>query len=224
MSYLARLKALDERGQDPALPPFEAFEGWSKEGFPEPTTLKAKPFEAFDGHTRSRLLGQRHLRRPNSQRKGPLREPSKASKGPPDWQAGLNRLAEAPAPGGVSPWRWGDFVQRAVCFCDNWAEAALAHGWTAETLFGLHPAAPLLRFDAMGVAFLGTDAVVVSVEPEVIVFRAANGTTTRANPPTNPQAAAWLGPWMPKAEKATGSSASDKEAFTHAALPAGNEA
>jgi len=68
----------------------------------------------------------------------------------------------------------------------------------------------------MGVAFLGTDAVVVGVEPDAVLFRTVSGTISRAKPPTNPQPAAWLGPWMKDAEIATGSPTLDEKVTTHA--------
>ena len=201
MSYLARLKALDELGQDPILPPFEAFGGWSSTPFSTSAVPQTKPFGAFDsdppGYFPTHRPLKQGVRRGVFRQKGPLREPSKASKGPADWQAGLNRLVEAPAPRGVSTWQWFDAVKRAVSFCDNWSAAAVACGWSEEALFGLHPGAPLLRFDAMGVAFLGTDAVVVGVEPGAVLFRCQGGNINRGRPPTNPQKPAWLGPWMP---------------------------
>ena len=217
MTYLARLKALDQMGLDPAPPPFEAFEGWSGGPlFKPPVRVLKKPFDTFGGSSRGRFSVQGHLKGWVSPKKGPLEQPPKASKGPPDYQAGLNILVDVAAPNGVSSWNWTAALSRAVSFCDNWAEAALGCGWTAEALFGLHPTAPLLRFDAMGVAFLGTDATVVGVEPDAVLFRTSSGNINRGRIPRNPQKPAWLGPWMHDVEIATGSSTLDEKAATHA--------
>ena len=113
------------------------------------------------------------------------------------WIEGLRQLRRCRPPAGVLQTHWRAKILGAVRFCRIWGPRAAANGWTAENLFSLHPGAPLLRFDAMGVAFLGTDAVVVGVEPGAVLFRCKGGNINRGRPPTNPQKPAWLGPWMP---------------------------
>jgi hypothetical protein len=42
------------------------------------------------------------------------------------------------------------FLADAESFLDTWADPANQMGWTAEDLFGLHPLAPVARYDRMG--------------------------------------------------------------------------
>jgi hypothetical protein len=39
-------------------------------------------------------------------------------------------------------------------FLDQWGYVAERLGWTAEELFGLHPDAPMARYDRMGLIWL----------------------------------------------------------------------
>jgi hypothetical protein len=46
------------------------------------------------------------------------------------------------------------FINDAGIFLDQWGHEAERLGWTAEALFGLHPAAPLARYDRMGLIWI----------------------------------------------------------------------
>jgi len=197
MSYLAQLKALTE-GQ-PSVPnhPLEAFEGWSDRPISAGAGVRSdQNIDSFEGYGPQTNVFKRRRTRSITAPKGPIRKPSKASKGPSDWQDGLNLLVDTPPPKGVSSGDWSEAIERAVDFCNRFGHCALSCGWTEELLFGLHPNAPLSRFDGMGVAFLGTDAVVMGVEPGAITFRNTNGSISRAKPPLNPQQAAWHVTWL----------------------------
>jgi hypothetical protein len=74
---------------------------------------------------------------------------------PRDWAEGLARLLSSPPPAGVLPSLWRVRVDRGVRFYNAWAAHAAACGWSDSDLFGLHPTAPLSRYDGMGAAFLG---------------------------------------------------------------------
>jgi hypothetical protein len=50
--------------------------------------------------------------------------------------------------------RWRQAVADAETFLARWAERALVLAWTVDDLFGLHPIAPLARYDAMGLLWL----------------------------------------------------------------------
>ncbi|MGN8119955.1 hypothetical protein [Labrys sp. 22185] len=54
----------------------------------------------------------------------------------------------------IDPRRWERAKQDAVEFLADWGEQAAELGWTAQELFGLHPVAPLTRYDAMGLVWL----------------------------------------------------------------------
>jgi hypothetical protein len=42
----------------------------------------------------------------------------------------------------------------SAAFLNQWPEQARSLGWTANDLFGLNPAAPLARYDGMGLCWL----------------------------------------------------------------------
>jgi hypothetical protein len=50
--------------------------------------------------------------------------------------------------------RWHEFINDAGIFLDQWGRDAERLGWTAEDLFGLHPVAPMARYDRMGLIWL----------------------------------------------------------------------
>lgn len=50
--------------------------------------------------------------------------------------------------------RWRQACDDASRFLRRWGDLALALEWTPEELFGLHPTAPLARYDAMGLTWL----------------------------------------------------------------------
>jgi hypothetical protein len=61
-------------------------------------------------------------------------------------------LAEPPAD--VPRERWHCCIRDAVEFVDRWGEKAARLGWSAEDLFGLHPAAPMAQYDRMGLLWM----------------------------------------------------------------------
>jgi hypothetical protein len=63
------------------------------------------------------------------------------------------RLQAHAAPG-VPIERWHQFIKDAGIFMDQWGCEAEQLGWRAEELFGLHPDAPMARYDRMGLCWL----------------------------------------------------------------------
>ncbi|MGO4337894.1 hypothetical protein AB4037_23540 [Labrys sp. KB_33_2] len=54
----------------------------------------------------------------------------------------------------VDPRRWERAKEDAADFLADWGDQAAELGWTAAELFGLHPVAPLTRYDVMGLVWL----------------------------------------------------------------------
>ena len=50
--------------------------------------------------------------------------------------------------------RWRQACSDAGRFLRMWGEDAVALGWRTKDLFGLHPLAPLARYDAMGLVWV----------------------------------------------------------------------
>jgi hypothetical protein len=61
----------------------------------------------------------------------------------------LEELRAKPPEGILNP-RWVPAIKDAGDFLAAWGEQASALGWSADDLFGLHPTAPLARYDHMG--------------------------------------------------------------------------
>lgn len=110
---------------------------------------------------------------------------------PADWVEGMARLAEADVPANVSPSLWRARMRAGLAFAKEWGGMAHACGWSEAELFALHPAAPLIRFDAMGAAFLSCSAVVVAVTDAAITLRGEAGAIRRAVRCAIPYPPAW---------------------------------
>lgn len=75
------------------------------------------------------------------------------------------------------------YLRNCVAFIrDGWAAKAIWLGWSELELFGVHPAAPWLRFDCLGAALLARS--VQAVTAESVVSEAASGShlTSRRKP------------------------------------------
>ena len=70
---------------------------------------------------------------------------------------------QANAPPEVPLERRHQFINDAGIFLDQWGHEAERLGWTAEALFGLHPAAPLARYDRMGLIWMPKGECVVAL-------------------------------------------------------------
>ena len=110
---------------------------------------------------------------------------------PAEWVEGMARLADAEPPAGVLPSLWRARMKAGLAFARDWGGVAYACGWTDAALFALHPAAPLIRFDAMGAAFLSCGAAVVAVTDTAITLRGEAGAIRRAVRCAIPYPPAW---------------------------------
>jgi hypothetical protein len=86
--------------------------------------------------------------------------------------AGLAQL-EAHCPANVDEKRWRQAVADAGRFQATWGGLASGLGWTADDLFGLHPVAPLARYDAMGLVWLLRGREVVGLDTTTAQIRAS---------------------------------------------------
>ena len=103
---------------------------------------------------------------------------------PADWHAVLNELQGSTPVDGFGDTRWQFLVNDTEVFLARWGEAAHLLGWTALDLFGVHPAAPGLRFDVMGLLpLLQGDSVVALTNDEAKIRRPSKAVLTfrRAN-------------------------------------------
>jgi hypothetical protein len=113
---------------------------------------------------------------------------------PASWQAGLEQLALMLPPTGFTEKRWAIGIVWARRIAFEHGPAAFVMGWNAEELFGLHPAAPSARYDAMGLAFtLDETWCVASLNDERAIISHANGTlsTFRRTPHSPESRCAW---------------------------------
>lgn len=72
---------------------------------------------------------------------------------PDVYAASFARLMQE-IPAGVPVPRWQQFVNDAGLFLDLWGKQAAALAWTPDDLFGMDPAAPLARYDRLGLLWL----------------------------------------------------------------------
>jgi hypothetical protein len=61
---------------------------------------------------------------------------------------------QAHPPANVPRERWNQFINDAGLFLDRWGQEAERLGWRPDELFGLHPTAPMARYDCMGVLWM----------------------------------------------------------------------
>jgi hypothetical protein len=60
---------------------------------------------------------------------------------------------------------------------ETWGSQAADLGWIANDLFGLHPIAPLARYDAMGLLWLLHGRPVVSLTATEATIQSSSGAT-----------------------------------------------
>jgi hypothetical protein len=70
---------------------------------------------------------------------------------------------QAHPPADVPSERWQTFIDDAALFLDQWGKQAQRLGWTVEDLFGLHPRAPMARYDHMGLLWMLRGELVVAL-------------------------------------------------------------
>jgi hypothetical protein len=70
---------------------------------------------------------------------------------------------QAHAAPGVPIERWHQFINDAGILLDLWGHEAERLGWRAGELFGLHPEAPMARYDQMGLIWMLKGEYVVAL-------------------------------------------------------------
>jgi len=80
-------------------------------------------------------------------------------------------------PQGVGEARWREALKVGRRFLETWGSQAANRGWTANDLFGLHPIAPLARYDAMGLVWLLHGRPVVALTTTEATIQASSGAT-----------------------------------------------
>jgi hypothetical protein len=91
------------------------------------------------------------------------------------WAEDFARLDLAQPPPGFTPQRWQQVVNDGSLFLDGWAAKAARLGWSAEDVFGVHPAAPGARYDCMGLVPLIGGGIVVSMTTDRATIRKVSG-------------------------------------------------
>jgi hypothetical protein len=80
-------------------------------------------------------------------------------------------------PEGVGEARWHEALKEGRRFVETWGSQAAIFGWTASDLFGLHPIAPLARYDAMGLIWLLRGRTVVALTETRATIRSSSSAT-----------------------------------------------
>jgi hypothetical protein len=86
------------------------------------------------------------------------------------------RLRRGP-PDGVDDARWRAALTDGDAFMETWGDQAEALGWTTADLFGLHPKAPLSRYEAMGLFWLLRGRPVMFLTRTEAIIRTPTGAT-----------------------------------------------
>jgi hypothetical protein len=94
---------------------------------------------------------------------------------PPIYFAAELAKLKATCPAKVHEKRWQQAVSDARHFLAVWGGLAVSLGWEAEDLFGLHPAAPLARYDAMGLIWMLHGREVVGIDKMAARIQATSG-------------------------------------------------
>ena len=98
---------------------------------------------------------------------------------PATWIDGVARLRTMDIPDCFSAERWRYIVDDAAAFLKQWGVAAANLGWSAHDLFGVHPAAPTVRFDAMGLIPLLHGNPVIALTETTATLRGSAGSIQR---------------------------------------------
>lgn len=94
---------------------------------------------------------------------------------PSEWHAILEELRQTKSPNWLSDERWVELLSDAEAFLSTWGSSAERLGWTALDLFGVHPIAPAVRFDVMGLIPMLTGGEVIGLTDAVATIRRPSG-------------------------------------------------
>jgi len=98
---------------------------------------------------------------------------------PVAWIDGVARLRTMDIPDCFSAERWRYMVDDADAFLKQWGVTAVNLGWSTHDLFGVHPAAPTARFDAMGLIPLLHGNPVIALTETTATLRGSSGSIQR---------------------------------------------
>ncbi len=100
------------------------------------------------------------------------------------WRSALAAMSpeRIPCPG-YRPDEWARTLARALDFLDTFGPQAIALGWTAPRLFGVHPTAGIVRVDACGALSLPGGSTVRAITATEVSF----GHLTHRERPGQPQ-------------------------------------
>jgi hypothetical protein len=93
---------------------------------------------------------------------------------PRAWAAGFARLDVTRPPEGFAEARWRTAIEDGSRFLDLWGGPAAQLGWRPEDIFGVHPAAPPVRY-SMSLAFMIAGGEVVALTGEGARVRSRSG-------------------------------------------------
>jgi hypothetical protein len=103
--------------------------------------------------------------------------------GVPEVYAQAFAAIQARRPADIPRARWDRFIDDAGSFLDRWGREAERLGWHPEDLFGLHPVAPLARYDHVGLLWMAQGVPVVRLTDraaelanKLVYYRRPNGT------------------------------------------------
>lgn len=98
---------------------------------------------------------------------------------PVAWIDGVARLRTMDIPDCFSVERWRHIIDDADAFLKQWGVTAANLGWSAHDLFGVHPAGPAVRFDAMGLIPLLHGNPVIALTETTATLRGNSGSIQR---------------------------------------------
>jgi len=107
---------------------------------------------------------------------------------PAAWTSALNDLRSMDAPSAFTAARWHRIITDAETFLPQWGSVAAGLGWSAHDLFGVHPAAPACRYDAMGLLLTLQGSAVVALTDTTATMRAPSGAILTFRRKSNPTA------------------------------------
>jgi len=113
---------------------------------------------------------------------------------PREWAEGFARLDLASPPKGFDKRRWRTLIDDGGKFLDRWGAEAARLGWSALDVFGAHPIAPAVRYDAAGLVLLigGSDVLAVTERSATIRRPSSENTLTYLRTPRQGAVALWM--------------------------------
>ena len=94
---------------------------------------------------------------------------------PTEWHAVLAELERREAVDWFGAERWNDLLSDAESFLSRWGGVAYSLDWTLLDLFGVHPIAPAVRFDVMGLIPMLNRAEVLALTHQTAIMRRVSG-------------------------------------------------